>query len=60
MFGRPIVKEYATLRYSKTLNNRTRGANNEYRGGPGGPGTGFRSPRGGLVVINVVASHYVY
>ena len=37
-----------------------RGANNEYTGGPGGPGTGFCGPGGGLVVINVVASHYVY
>ena len=34
--------------YSKSLNNRTRGANNEYRGGPGGPGSGFGGPRGGL------------
>ena len=34
--------------YSKTVNNRTRGANNEYRGGPGGPGTGFCSPGGGF------------
>ena len=32
--------------YSKTLNDRTGAANNEYRGGPGGPGTGFCSPRG--------------
>ena len=24
------------------------GANNEYRGGPGGPGTGFCSPGGGF------------
>ena len=36
------------------------GANNEYTGGPGGPGTGFCGPEGGLVVINVVASHYIY
>ena len=34
--------------YSKTVNNRTGGANNEYRGGPGGPGTGFCSPGGGF------------
>ena len=34
--------------YSKTLNNRTRGANNEYRGGPGGPGSGFGGPKNGL------------
>ena len=40
--------------------NRTGGANNEYRGGPGGPGTGFCSPGVVLVVVNVVASHYVY
>ena len=34
--------------YSKTVNNRTGGANKEYRGGPGGPGTGFCSPGGGF------------
>ena len=34
--------------YSKTLNNRTRGANYEYRGGPGSPGTDFCSPGGGF------------
>ena len=33
---------------TKTLNNRTGGPNNEYRGGPGGPGSGFGGPRGGL------------
>ena len=33
--------------YSKTDNNRTQGANNEYTGGPGGPGTGFCGPGGG-------------
>ena len=32
--------------YSKTVNNRTGGANNEYRGGPGGPGNGFCGPGG--------------
>ena len=37
-----------------------RGANNEYLGGPGGPGTGFCSPGVVLVVVEVVASHYVY
>ena len=37
-----------------------RGANNEYTGGPGGPGTGFCGPGGGLVVIEVVASHLCY
>ena len=47
--------------YTKTLNNRTRGANYEYRGGPGGPGTGCCSPGGGvLVLVAVVACHYVY
>ena len=39
-------------KYSKTPNNRTGGANNEYRGGPGGPGTGFCSPGGGFRVNN--------
>ena len=34
--------------YSKTVNNRTGGANNEYRGGPGGPGIGFCRPGGGF------------
>ena len=33
---------------SKTVNSRTGGANNEHRGGPGGPGTGFCNPGGGL------------
>ena len=33
---------------SETLNNRIGGPNNEYRGGPGGPGTGFCSPGGGF------------
>ena len=37
-----------TIYYSKTLNNRTGGANNEYRGGPGGPGNGFGGPGGGF------------
>ena len=37
------------------------GANNESRGGPGGPGTGFCSSGGGfLVLVAVVACHYVY
>ena len=35
--------------YSKTLNNRTGGPNNEYRGGPGGPGHGFGGPGGGFL-----------
>ena len=48
------------INYSKTSINRTGGANNEYRGGPGGPGTGFCGPGGGLVVIEVVASHHCY
>ena len=34
--------------YSTTANNRPRGANNESRAGPGGPGTGFCSPGGGF------------
>ena len=46
--------------YSETVNNRPGGVNNEARGGPGGPGTGFCGPGGVLVVINVVASHYVH
>ena len=37
-----------------------RGVSNEYTGGPGGPDTGFCGPGGGSVVINVLASHYVY
>ena len=40
--------------------NRTPVGNNEYTGGPGGPGTGFCGLGGGLVVINAVASYYVY
>ena len=32
--------------HSKTLNNRTGGANNEYRGGPGGPGIDLCGPGG--------------
>ena len=28
------------------------GANNEYRGGPGGPGTGFCSPGGGFFSLS--------
>ena len=32
------------LKYSKTANNRTTGGNNEYNGGPGGPGTVFVVP----------------
>ena len=47
--------------YSKMLNNRPWGANNESLGGPGGPGSGFGSPGGGfLVLVDVVACHYVY
>ena len=34
--------------YSKTANHRTGGANNEYRGGPGGPGCGLGGPGGGF------------
>ena len=33
--------------HSKTVNSRTRGANNQYQGGPGGPGSGLGGPRGG-------------
>ena len=33
--------------YSKTANNRTPVANNEYTGGPGSPGTGFCGPGSG-------------
>ena len=37
------------------------GANNEFRGGRGGPGSGFGGPGGGfLILIDVVACHYVY
>ena len=47
--------------YSKTVNNRTRGANNEYRGGFCGPGTGFCGPGGGfLFLVDVVACHYIH
>ena len=47
-----------TLRHSIIVPG---GANNEYRGGPGGPGIGFCSPGGGfLVLVAVVACHYVY
>ena len=34
--------------YFKTLNNRPGGLVNRRRAGPGGPGTGFGGPRGGL------------
>ena len=46
----------------KTTNNRTAGgANNEYRGGPGGRCSGFCSPGGGLLaLVAVVACHYGY
>ena len=47
--------------YSKTVNNRSGGgANNESRVSFCGPGASFCGPGDGLVVINVVASHYVY
>ena len=49
---------------SKTADNRTPwggGGNNEYTGGPGGPGTGFCGPGIGLLIlVDVVACHYVY
>ena len=38
--------------YSKTLNNRTGGPNNEYRGGPGGPGSSFCSSGGGFFSLS--------
>ena len=45
----------------KTLSNCPGGANNESRGGPGGPGAGFCGPGGGfLVLVDVVTCHYVY
>ena len=46
--------------YSQTVNNRTggRGANNEYRGGPG---HGFCGPGGGfLILVAAMACHYFY
>ena len=46
-FIRPKGPETRT-HYFQTLNKRTRGADNEYRGGPGGPGTGFCNPGGGF------------
>ena len=56
-----LVVYLATRVYSKTSNNRTGGADNEYRGGPGGPGTGFYSPGGVFfVLVAVVACHYVH
>ena len=37
------------------------GANNDYTGGPDGPGTGFCGPGGGfLVLAAVVACHHFY
>ena len=52
---------FSSFSYFETSNNRTGGAHNEYRGGPGGPGTGFCSPGGGfLVLVAVVACHYVH
>ena len=65
MFSSPLISSFLITflarMYSETVNNRTGGANNEYRGGPGGPGTGFCSPGGGfLVLVAVVACHYVY
>ena len=47
----------ATLRRSIIVPG---GANNKYRGGFCGSDIGFYGPRHGLVVINVVASHYTY
>ena len=55
-----MVRTYDPKPYSKTVNNRTGGANKEYRGGPGGPGTGFCGPGAVLVIIDVVACHHGY
>ena len=56
--------ENKTLRirktYSKTVNNRPGGLITSPGVGFCGPGTGFCGPGCGLVVINVVASHYVH
>ena len=41
----PLSGLFATLRRLIIVQGR---ANNEYRGGPGGPGTGFCSPGGGF------------
>ena len=55
-----MTKQLNTL-YFTTANNRPRGANNESRGGPGGPGAGFYSPGDVFcVLVDVVACHYVY
>ena len=43
---------FSFLNHSKTLNNRTGGPNNEYLGGPGGPGSGFGGPGGGFFNLN--------
>ena len=44
----------------EALNNRSP-PNNEFPGGPGGPGAGFCGPGGGfLVLVAVVACHYGY
>ena len=52
--------QVAMFCYSKTLNNRT-GPHNESLGGPGGPGTGLCGPGGGfLLLVDVVACHYIY
>ncbi len=44
----------------RTVNDRTGGDNNEYRGDPGGPDTGFCSPGGGFSGTDMVARHYGY
>ena len=55
----PVLCE--RLSCSKTFNDRTRGFNKPYRGGPGGPGIVVLVDLGVVyVVMYVVASHYVY
>ena len=39
-----FIQGYCPEIRSKTLNNRTRGANREYLSGPAGPGSGFGRP----------------
>ncbi len=42
------------------VNNGTGGGDDEYRGGPGGPGNGFCGPGGGFSGDRIVASHHCY
>ena len=46
--------------YSDPLNNRSPSPNNEFRGGPGGPGTGFCGPGGGFSGNRSSATRYCY